>query len=62
MRFLYEGHIPVVPLMLPSFIQPQQRHPPIIFDLFAEDDNARPIGAKRESEEEVFGDLYVEFR
>lgn len=49
---LVEIHSLVIPLVIPSFIQALPRPPPLIFNLFIEDDEAPPIGDKRGCEEE----------
>lgn len=54
-HLLAEVYIPVVPLVIPSFTQSLPRLPPMVFDLFVEDDEAPPVGAKRRSEEEELG-------
>lgn len=45
---LVESHVLVVPVETPFFTQPLFRPPPLIFDLFNEEDEAQTISAKRE--------------
>lgn len=38
MRSLYKRHIPIIPPMIPSFTQSLLRLPPLVYNLFVEDD------------------------
>lgn len=62
LQSLTESHILVIPLAILSFTQLLPIPPPLIFDLFAKDDEAPPIGAKRGYKEEDLGNPDMEFQ
>lgn len=55
-RTLAKIHIPVIPLVIPSFTQPLPILSPLIFDIFIEEDEDQTIEVKKGHEQEKQGD------
>lgn len=60
--FLDKIHVPVIPLVISSFMQPLTRPPSFIFNLFSKDDEVHTVGAKKGREMEEQADSNKEFR
>lgn len=58
---LDERHIPIIPLVIYSFIKSLPRTAPVVFDFLVENDEAPIVGAKRRYEDMELGDPKVDF-